>query len=176
MKTIILYIFLFACFISNAQLDRSIKPVSGPAPEIKFGKPNEFKLKNGLKVLVVEDHKFPTVSLSLSIKNGSIYEGDKVGVSGLLSSVIGNGTTTINKNDFNEKVEFVGASIGYGAGSAYGAFLSKYTNELFGLFADGALNPLFTEEEFNSQKERKIGWYTGPEAVIIFNSICKAYR
>ena len=26
------------------------------------------------------------------------------------------------------------------------------------------------------KKERKVGWCTGPEAVMIFNSICKTYR
>ena len=32
----------------SSQLDRSVMPESGPAPEIFFGKPNTFKLDNGL--------------------------------------------------------------------------------------------------------------------------------
>ena len=41
----------------SSQLDRSVMPESGPAPEIFFGKPNTFKLDNGLTVMVVEDSK-----------------------------------------------------------------------------------------------------------------------
>ena len=47
----------------NAQLDRSIMPDSGPAPEIFFGKPQTFKLDNGLTVMVVENTKLPRACL-----------------------------------------------------------------------------------------------------------------
>ena len=38
---------------------------NGPAPKINLGKPQTFELKNGLKVLVVENHKLPKVTASL---------------------------------------------------------------------------------------------------------------
>ena len=58
MKKIILIItaLIFTLNI-NAQLDRSVMPTGGPSPKIKLDKPKEFKLKNGIKVLVVENHK-----------------------------------------------------------------------------------------------------------------------
>ena len=46
-------------------LDRSIRPKAGPAPTININKPQSFVLKNGLKVLVVENHKLPKVTASL---------------------------------------------------------------------------------------------------------------
>ena len=55
-----LYILLFAlliCLPVLAQLDRTKIPEPGPAPEIKIGKGESFELKNGLKVIVVENHK-----------------------------------------------------------------------------------------------------------------------
>ena len=67
MKKITAYfalIFLFSLGI-NAQIDRSIQPTGGTTPEINLDAPQEFELKNGLKVLVVENHKLPRVSFSL---------------------------------------------------------------------------------------------------------------
>ena len=63
----------------NAQLDRSKQPKRGPAPKISLEKPGEFELKNGIKVLVVENHKLPRVSYSLTIDNKPIFEGKRQG-------------------------------------------------------------------------------------------------
>jgi len=56
--------------------DRS-QPKPGPAPSINIKKPVSFTLPNGLKVLVVEDHKLPRVSFSLQLDNAPYTEGDK---------------------------------------------------------------------------------------------------
>ena len=120
-KNIIL--LLSALFIFNfgyTQIDRSIQPESGPDPEIKFGTPKMFKLKNGIQVLVVEDNKLPAVTYSLTIDRNPILDGNKVGVSSILSAMLGNGTTSIPKDKFNEEVEFLGASVSvtFSGGSA----------------------------------------------------------
>ena len=111
-KNIILSILILFVFNLNfAQIDRTKQPDSGPDPEIKFGTPKTFKLKNGIQVLVVEDDKLPVVTYSLRIDRNPILDGEKVGVSTLLSAMLGNGTTTIPKDEFNEEVEFLGASV-----------------------------------------------------------------
>jgi hypothetical protein len=46
-------------------LDRSIVPQPGPAPKIQIGSYQTFTMDNGLKVIVVENHKLPNVSYSL---------------------------------------------------------------------------------------------------------------
>ena len=43
----------------QAQLDRSKMPEPGPAPTITLEVPGEFEMDNGIKVLIVEDHKLP---------------------------------------------------------------------------------------------------------------------
>lgn len=133
--------------------DRSM-PKPGPAPKINIGKPQTFELPNGLKVLVVENHKLPRVSYNLTIDNAPYAEGDKKGVSDMVGSLMGNGTKTISKEDFNEEVDFLGASINFSSNGAYASGLSKYSKRIMELLADGALNPLFTQEEFNKEKDR----------------------
>ncbi len=157
MKKIILTItaLIFTLNI-NAQLDRSIMPTGGPSPKIKLDKPKEFKLKNGIKVLVVENHKLPRINYSLRFDRKPIVEGEKAGVISLLGSMLGNGTTSISKDEFNEEVDFLGASINVGFGSGFAFTLTKNNERVLDLFSDAVINPLLTEEEFEKEKEKLI--------------------
>ena len=145
---------LFLTITMQAQ-DRP-QPKAGPAPTININKPQTFVLKNGLKVLVVENHKLPRVSFNLTLDNPPYAEGAKKGVSDILSSMIGNGTETVSKNAFNEEIDFLGANIGFYSSGAYASGLSRYSKRILELMADGALNPLFVQEEFEKEKEKLI--------------------
>lgn len=155
-KLVSIFILCLTFTLGHAQVDRSKMSKPGPAPEINLGSPASFKLDNGLKVLVVENHKFPKVNARLVIDNMPVANGDKVGVKELYSSMMGNGTKKLDKDKFNERVDFLGANVGFGSQSAYASSLTKFFPEVFGLMADGLLNPLFTEEEFATQKERAV--------------------
>ena len=132
------------------------QPKPGPAPKINIKKPVSFVLPNGLKVLVVEDKKLPRVSYNLSIDNAPYAEGNKKGVDDLTSSLVGNGSTTISKDAFNEEIDFLGANIEFSSNGAFASGLSKYSKRILELMAEGALNPNFTQEEFDKEKEKLI--------------------
>lgn len=149
-KVIYILASVFLTMSMQAQIIPQPKP--GPAPKVNVGKPETFTLKNGLKVLVVENHKLPTVSYTLTMDNAPYAEGSKKGVSDMTASLMGSGTKKMSKDAFNEEVDFLGASIGYGSQSAYASGLSKYSNRILELMADGALNPVFTQAEFDKQK------------------------
>jgi zinc protease len=153
-------IFLMVLFLTGitaiAQIDRSVIPNSGPTPEINLGKPYTFELKNGLQVLVVTDKKLPTISMNLDLNNPPIFEGDKAGVQSLTGSLIGKGSTETSKEEFNEKVDFLGANIFVGVGGGFAGGLSKYTNEIFDLFAEAAFKPNFTQKELDFEKSQAI--------------------
>ncbi len=139
-----------------AQVDRSKQPQPGPAPKISLDVPKEFQLDNGLKVLVVENHKLPRVSYSLTIDNKPITSGNKAGVESLLGSMLGNGTTTIPKDEFNDEVDFLGASLNFSSSGGFASSLSKYSERILELMAVAAIHPLLTEEEFNKEKDKLI--------------------
>ena len=153
-KSLIILSSLFLTITMQAQ-DRP-QPKPGPAPVINIKKPVSFVLPNGLKVLVVEDHKLPRVSFSLSIDNAPYAEGNKKGVDDLTSSLIGNGSQKIAKDAFNEEVDFLGADISFSSNGAFASGLSKYSKRILELMADGALNPNFTQAEFDKEKEKLI--------------------
>jgi zinc protease len=156
MKNYILSITVCLLFIgfTNAQVDRSQRPVPGPAPAINLATPQSFEMNNGLKVMVVRNTKLPRVRIQLLIDNPLYASEDKAGVESILASMLGNGTTSISRNDFNEEVDFLGASINFGAQSGFASSLSKYFERVFELFADATINPLMDEEEFNKEKDR----------------------
>lgn len=155
-KYYILFIGILTATTVQAQVDRTKMPEPGPAPEINLEEPQSFQLKNGLKVLVVENHKLPRVSVQLTIDNPPILEGEKAGVSSLTGSLLGNGSENISKDEFNEEIDFLGARINFGSQSAYASSLSKYFPRILELMADAAINPNFTQEEFEKEKEKLI--------------------
>ncbi|MWB95733.1 insulinase family protein [Flavobacterium sp. GA093] len=132
------------------------QPKPGNAPVVNIKKPQTFVLANGMKVLVVENHKLPRVSFTLTLDNPPFTEGNKKGVDELTSSLIGNGTQKTTKEAFNEEIDFYGASINFTSSGAYGSSLSKYSGRVLELLAEGALQPNFTQTEFDKEKAKLI--------------------
>ena len=136
-KIKLLLAFLTVSLAVNAQVDRTKMPVGGPAPTIKLGKAQKFTLKNGLKVIMVENHKLPRASVNLTIDNKPYAKGNKKGVSSLTGSLIGRGTSNITKDEFNEKVDYLGANVSFRSSGAFASSLKRYFPEILGLMADG---------------------------------------
>jgi zinc protease len=153
-KTSILFILLFLTGIMQAQ-DRT-QPKPGKSPTINIKKPQTFVLANGMKVLVVENHKLPRVSFNLTLDNAPFTEGNKKGVDELTSNLIGNGSKKTNKVAFNEEIDFLGADISFSSHGATANSLSKYGGRVLELMAEGALHPNFTQEEFDKEKAKLI--------------------
>src|SRR5690606_19398244 len=120
-------------------------------------------LKNGLKVLVVENHKLPRVTASLIIDNKPHSLGDKPATSTLTGALLGTGTQNMSKDAFNEEIDFLGANIGFGAQNAYASSLSKFFPRILELMAEGALKPKFTQTEFDAEKTKLIEGLKGNE-------------
>ena len=155
MKTRILSIIaiITMSFASNAQIDRSTIPTPGPDPVVKLGTAEKFSLENGLTVIMVENHKLPRVSATLRIDNQPYFEGEIAGVSSMMGSLLGRGTSSITKDEFNEKVDFLGASVNFFSSGASARSLKKYFPEVLDLMADGVKNSKFNQEEFDKEKE-----------------------
>ena len=148
--SILLCLLTFTVF---AQIDRSQQPQPGPAPVIQLGEPERFILNNGLTVLIVENNKLPRAAVSLSLDNSPIAEGELAGVSAMTAALLGKGSATIDKDSFNEEVDFMGATINFGSQSASASSLSRYFGRVLELMADAALHPNFTQEEFDKEKD-----------------------
>lgn len=141
---------------ATAQLDRSQRPEPGPAPELDFGKYKLYELKNGLKIIVVEDHKLPRLSMNLIVDRDPVQEGKKAGYVSLAGEMLRQGTTNLTKDQLDEEIDFIGASLNTSSASIYTSGLSKYSEKLVSLMADVAMNPSFPQEEFDKLKKQQI--------------------
>lgn len=148
--------FLFAGTISAQKIDLNAMPKPGPTPVINIAKPKTFQLNNGLTVMVVENNKLPRVNASLSMDRPPYYEGNVAGVSEIMAEQFENGTTTMSKDDFNKKVDYLGANLSFSSNGASANSLSKYFPQVLSLMADAIINPKFSAKEIEDSKERAI--------------------
>lgn len=145
----------------NAQIDRSTQPKSGEAPEIKLPEAKIWETKNGLTVIVVENHKLPTVNFSIKFDYDPIFEGEKAGKTSIFGSMMGAGTSTRTKEQLYENIEILGAGLNTSATGVGVSTLKKNYKKAFEIFADVILNPSFPQEEFDKEIKQTL---TGLEA------------
>ena len=160
----VITVSLFSCGGQKQTTETSMKttedldkmPQAGPAPKIHFAKPVVYTLDNGMKIIVVENHKLPRVTANLNIDTPPFNLNDKKGTDDLLSSLLGTGSKTVSKDDFNEKIDFYGARVNINEGGFYINSLSKFFPDVLQLTTDQAINPDFQEEEFETKKKELI--------------------
>ena len=148
--------FLLLGHVALAQLDRTKAPAPGPAKKIEIGKYEQITLKNGLKVFVVEDHKLPTLSFTLSFDVGLIREKDHAGYTSMVGQILRAGTTTKTKEELDEAIDFMGASVSAGSSFISGSSLSKYKEEVLALMTDILYNPSFPGSELEKVKKQTL--------------------
>ncbi|MCK5029166.1 MAG: insulinase family protein [Bacteroidales bacterium] len=156
-KSIILT--LIAALFANvlfAQLDRSIQPQPGPAPEFKIGEHKTFTLDNGLKVIVVENHKTPRVSYQLTIDVNPVFEKDAKGYVSMAGDLLRSGTNTKLKVEIDEAIDFIGADLYTFKNGMYGMTLTKHKTTFLELMSDILLDPSYPKEEVEKTKKQQL--------------------
>jgi zinc protease len=138
-------------------------PISRQILQIKLPKPIEAKLKNGLTVLILEDHRAPYINMQLHIGGaGALFEpADLTGLANVTAQMLREGTKSRTSVQIAEEIDRLGASLS--AGSSFGspdvvlsaAGLSDNFDAWFGLAADVLLNPSFPSDELEKLKQRQ---------------------
>ncbi len=135
-------------------------PISKEILRVKLPKPVEATLPNGLTVLVLEDHRFPLVSVQLNISGaGALYEPAGLpGVANMTASMLREGSKTRSSRQISEEVDNLGASLsaatGWGSAATVlnASGLSDNFDSWFALTADVLINPTFPAEELSRLK------------------------
>ena len=137
MKKVLLSIFALAVTIgANAQVDRSKVPDPQPNPEININIPDVVTYDNGLKVIVVENDKLPVVSFQLYVDYPILKEGDKAGTGQLFGEMLGSGTSSLTKDEFDAKIDYMGASFFPSGRGFFASSLKKHTPNLLGILSE----------------------------------------
>jgi zinc protease len=135
-----------------------------PATELRplpFPEVQEAQLSNGLRLLVVENHRLPIVSIRLSMRAGS--REDPRGMEGLASMVgelMTKGTARRSAEEIAAEIEGVGGSISASAGSdffsAFSTVLTENVDLGFDLLSDVLLNATYPESELELARTRML--------------------
>jgi len=148
---------------------RKNAPEAGPAPVINIGDAETFILDNGLQVIVVENHKIPSVSFQITLKNEQFNEFDKVGFVSMAGDLMGRGTTTKTKSEVDEAVDFIGASFNTAGTGMFASSLTKHVDVLLDIVTDVLYNPAMDEEELDKIKKQTLSGLeaskTNPDAI-----------
>ncbi len=137
-------------------------PLSTEVLRVKLPKPVEAKLKNGLTVLIAEDHRFPSISVQLQISAaGALYEPENVaGLASVTAQMLREGTKSRDSKQIAEEADKLGASFGGSAdfGSSVTHFgasgLSDNFDNWFPLALEVLLHPSFPARELDNLKQR----------------------
>lgn len=141
---------------STDQSWRSQSPDAGPARQINMGEYNVFDMENGLKVIVVENHKLPRVSYQLSLLHNPVLEKEQAGFLSLTGDLLGRGTTNRTKAQIDEEIDFIGASFNTSSSGIFGSSLTKHQAAMLDVMTDVLYNPVFPEEEFDKIKTQTL--------------------
>ena len=138
-------------------------PLPQPGAEVAPATPAvaDFRLDNGLRVLVAPTDGVPLVSARLSFDAGSSDDpSGKAGIAAMTAALLTQGTKTKTAPEIATQIEQLGASIGAGAGvdfsNVYANAPSNAFPETVALMADLVKNPTFAAEELERQQAQTL--------------------
>jgi len=140
---------------------RKSKPEAGPAPTLHLPVPVEFKLENGLKVLLVEEHSLPVITAEVVSRAGSDnIEPGKSGLATLTAEIMGDGTVSRDLAKLAGDQERIGTSINAFAGMDSGAIvmsaLTSHSEKAMDLLADVAEHPAFRPDDVERDRKQRL--------------------
>ena len=148
-------------------------------PHFEAPAPPQQRLKNGARVLVVENHQVPLVAIDVRILHGVDADpGDRPGLAEFVADTVDEGTKTRSATKLAEEIENLAAHLGAGASlettSVHLNCLAETLPQAVDLLADVVQNPAFRKEDVErvrvlrltglAQKRASIGALAADEA------------
>lgn len=137
-------------------------PVNKEVLRVQLPRPTVVKLKNGLTILLLENHKLPTIAFSLWIRPGQLADpSDLPGLASFAAGMLREGTERRTSAQIANETDSLGASL-----SATAAFGSSYLSvdasgltsdapQILDLMSDVVLHPSFPASELAQYKQRE---------------------
>jgi predicted Zn-dependent peptidase len=119
------------------------------------------KLKNGMTVLLMEQHRVPLVSFSFIVKAGSVTDpAGREGVASLAAGLLTKGTKNRTADQISGDLDFIGGTLEAGAGYDYSSgqaeFMKKDLKRGLELLSDSLEKPTFPRDEFEKLVRQRI--------------------
>ena len=143
----LLFLFLISCTTSSIKKDFAIRDY------------RELKLKNGLKVLLVQDNSLPYISTSLMFHQGSISDPTLYfGLTSFVTGLLDMGTKNRSALEIADAFAKLGTQFSSTTQRDHILIttntLSRYQKELFDLLAEVISHPSFPEAEIERHRDK----------------------
>ena len=154
-------------FRGMVRLNRA--PVSNEVLKVKLPRPVERQLSNGLRLVILESHRAPTVAVSISVPSSNLRDGDTPGLAEATAAMMMLGTTTKNSRQISEALADLGATVSFGGGGGGGRggggaggagtitvnSLTENFDAALAIMSDVLLHPSFPADELEKWKTRQ---------------------
>ena len=160
-------------------------PTAWAASGASTSNTHEFQLSNGLKLIVREDHRAPTVAHMVWYRAGSIDEvNGRTGVAHVLEHMMFKGTDKVNSGEFSRLVAAVGGRENAFTSRDYTAYFQQVEksklDEVMKLEADRMSNLKFDDAEFIKEiqvvmEERRLRTEDNPSSLLYESLMATAY-
>jgi zinc protease len=160
-------------------------PSAWAASDLAQANTHEFLLSNGLKLIVREDHRAPTVAHMVWYRAGSMDEvNGKTGVAHVLEHMMFKGTNTVKSGEFSRLVAAVGGRENAFTARDYTAYFQQVEksklDQVMKLEADRMSNLNFDDAEFLKEiqvvmEERRLRTEDNPSSLLHESLMATAY-
>ncbi|MBW4634813.1 MAG: insulinase family protein [Iphinoe sp. HA4291-MV1] len=147
--------------VDPAELAKYLPRATSATASTQQPLPEQFTLKNGLRVFLLADHSVPTVNLSGQISAGSEFDTNtKAGLASFVATNLMNGTQTKNALTLAKILEDRGVNLGFNASregvSIAGNGLSANLPILIQTLADVVQNATFPDNQLELSRQRAL--------------------
>lgn len=137
-------------------------PVNKEVLRVQLPRPTITKLPNGLTLILIEDHKLPTVTFTMWIKPGQLADPDDLpGLASFTADMLREGTARRTSEQISAETDALGATLNANAafGASYtsvnAAGLAGDAGHILDLMSDIVLHPAFAPDELEQYKRRE---------------------
>jgi predicted Zn-dependent peptidase len=135
-------------------------PISNEVLKVKFPKPAESRLKNGMELMVLEEHRSPTIQVQIAIPASNLNDPEGTAISAATGSLMRLGTKTRDARAIAEALASLGAGVSFSIGDryAYATFstLTENLDAVMALMSDMLFNPSFPQDELDKWKNQQL--------------------
>jgi predicted Zn-dependent peptidase len=136
-------------------------PVNQKLLKVNLPKAQEATLPNGLRVVVLENHKVPTFNMQMVVLSGGLADKpDYRGLASFTAGLLRDGTTKRSSKDIAEQVDALGGTLASTTGlssltsTVSTSGLIENLDQTLDIFADVVRNPIFPTVEVEKYKAR----------------------
>lgn len=138
-------------------------PVNKDILKVTLPKAQEATLANGLKVVLLENHRVPTFTMQMVVLSGGLSDpANYHGLAQFTAALLREGTATRKSKDIAEQMDTLGATLTANSGLASftanvgTSGLVENFDQTLEIFSDVIRNPKFPQEEVDKYKQRQL--------------------